>query len=769
MLTLGFAALAVTTVVLTAAAPLLVASTRTRQPGAGRARETFALWCIPQVFFYGMYTLLGQVLNARGSSARTCGRRSSTTSSRSPASPSSSGCSARRRSPAPTDVDWWTTGQMALLAGTATLGVVAQAVVLVLPLRRTGFRYRPRWGLRGAGLGAAGGAALDLRGLAVGPARVPRRDPGDVRRTAAAVAGCDGVRRRRQRRVHAAFMSTCCRTRSSPCRSSPRCSRAWAGTRARPTSPPSAPTSRGHADHRRVHGLRDRGLHRARPAADARRAATASCRRRPTPSPRSCWRCPRARALGAWSLCQRVYYAYEDARSLFWIQVVMAAVVGGGARGPASAAPAWWVVGRRRGMSLSNVVGPSSPRGACVGASDGSAGPGCCTCRRASTLAALVVRRGRWPGPAAARAGPVDRAWRRCSVRRRRHRDGWCTSSRCASCASGAGQPGPAVPPPAAPATPLSRHVEHAGCPVQVTTTEVLVARSSDGAPCWPAGTACSPVASDLAGAAWEATDQILDRRSASASCTAPSPRRSTPPAAPPSSPTRASCACSTSARTRARLRRHRAGRGPSLAELVARTRCRPTRPARVVGEAAAALEAARRRGVHHLALRPSVLHVTPDDRVLLTGLAFDGALLGDGRRRRPVDHARRHRRPGPAPLRRPHRALAGRPTRRQTPGGDTLPPAPVVDGAPVPPADLVPGVPNDLDTLCAVTLGPHDDGPHSPGELVRELEPWGEIRTSVPDPSAPVAPPAQFPPTGAAAPGGGSPGPTRRQRTPRP
>ena len=27
----------------------------------------FALWCLPQVFWYGLYTLLGQVLNARGS------------------------------------------------------------------------------------------------------------------------------------------------------------------------------------------------------------------------------------------------------------------------------------------------------------------------------------------------------------------------------------------------------------------------------------------------------------------------------------------------------------------------------------------------------------------------------------------------------------------------------------------------------------------------------------------------------------------------------
>ena len=48
--------------------------------------------------------------------------------------------------------------------------------------------------------------------------------------------------------------------------------------------------------------------------------------------------------------------------------------------------------------------------------------------------------------------------------------------------------------------------------------------------------------------------------------------------------------------------------------------------------------------------------------------------------------------------------------------------------GDPIAPAEISPGVPNDLDTLCTVTLGPNDDGPHSPAELVRELEPWGTI-----------------------------------------
>ena len=40
---------------------------------------------------------------------------------------------------------------IAVLAGTPTLGVALQALVLLIPLRRIGFRYRPAWGLRGAG------------------------------------------------------------------------------------------------------------------------------------------------------------------------------------------------------------------------------------------------------------------------------------------------------------------------------------------------------------------------------------------------------------------------------------------------------------------------------------------------------------------------------------------------------------------------------------------------------------------------------------------
>ena len=118
----------------------------------------FAFWCIPQVFFYGLYTVLGQVLNARGRFGAYMwapvleqpGRH------RRPASRSSR--SGRRGDDQ--HRQRWTPGRIALLAGTATLGVVAQALVLIWPLRRAGFRYRPRLGACAAsGCGTAGRVA----------------------------------------------------------------------------------------------------------------------------------------------------------------------------------------------------------------------------------------------------------------------------------------------------------------------------------------------------------------------------------------------------------------------------------------------------------------------------------------------------------------------------------------------------------------------------------------------------------------------------------
>jgi putative peptidoglycan lipid II flippase len=113
--------------------------------------SAFAYWCLPQVFFYGLYALLGEVLNARGSfgpftwtpvannvisiiglsvfialfGADSIGVRS---------------------------VGDWSPDMVALLAGTATAGVALQALLLVLFWRRIGLRYRPDFRWRGVGL-----------------------------------------------------------------------------------------------------------------------------------------------------------------------------------------------------------------------------------------------------------------------------------------------------------------------------------------------------------------------------------------------------------------------------------------------------------------------------------------------------------------------------------------------------------------------------------------------------------------------------------------
>src|SRR5262249_44934031 len=53
------------------------------------------------------------------------------------------------------DLSDWTPAKTALLAGTATLGIVVQAALLVVALRRGGFRWRLRLGLHGIGLRTA--------------------------------------------------------------------------------------------------------------------------------------------------------------------------------------------------------------------------------------------------------------------------------------------------------------------------------------------------------------------------------------------------------------------------------------------------------------------------------------------------------------------------------------------------------------------------------------------------------------------------------------
>jgi hypothetical protein len=139
----------------------------------------------------------------------------------------------------------------------------------------------------------------------------------------------------------------------------------------------------------------------------------------------------------------------------------------------------------------------------------------------------------------------------------------------------------------------------------------------------------------------------------------------------------------------------------------------------RVIGEAAQALDRASARGLHHLRLTPSSLVIAPDGTIKVVGTAVEAALAGAEQDEDPVGAARTDAIGLVSVL------YAGLSGRWPGPADGPLGPAPRITGRAVPPGDLVAGVPADLDTLCAVTLGPHDDGPASPGELAEQLAPW--------------------------------------------
>jgi putative peptidoglycan lipid II flippase len=157
LLTIAIAGVAVVAVVFTLGAGLLVRLYSAPNWVADtRALGTaFAVICLPQIFFYGLYTLLGQVLNARNHFAAYMW------------APVLANVVAIGGMafflvayPHQAPVDSWTSPMVWVLAGSATAGVAAQALVLLIPLWRSGFRFTPRWGVRGFGLRTASTVAL---------------------------------------------------------------------------------------------------------------------------------------------------------------------------------------------------------------------------------------------------------------------------------------------------------------------------------------------------------------------------------------------------------------------------------------------------------------------------------------------------------------------------------------------------------------------------------------------------------------------------------
>jgi putative peptidoglycan lipid II flippase len=109
----------------------------------------FARWCLPQVFFYGMFVLAGQILNARG----LFGPMMWAPIANNVISVAVLTTYLLVYGPASDETAPFTAGQEALLGLGSTFGIVAQLLVLLPYLKKAGFTYKPRFDLRGTGLG----------------------------------------------------------------------------------------------------------------------------------------------------------------------------------------------------------------------------------------------------------------------------------------------------------------------------------------------------------------------------------------------------------------------------------------------------------------------------------------------------------------------------------------------------------------------------------------------------------------------------------------
>jgi len=155
LLTLAIVTFGSITVLTTLSAPLLVSLYTNGWSSDQLALATaFAYWCLPQLFFYGLYSLLGEVLNAKskfgpymwapvlnnivaivGMSAFIWQFGLDPTGQQS--------------------VSEWTQSQITWLAGSATVGVAAQALILLVFWKKMGLSFAFNFSWRGVGLGPA--------------------------------------------------------------------------------------------------------------------------------------------------------------------------------------------------------------------------------------------------------------------------------------------------------------------------------------------------------------------------------------------------------------------------------------------------------------------------------------------------------------------------------------------------------------------------------------------------------------------------------------
>ncbi len=156
IITLAVVFLGGVTVLLVVAAPWvmqLYLNSCYDSPGMAAERDSvvaFARYCLPQVFFYGMFVLVGQVLNARGR----FGPMMWAPIANNVVSVAvlTAYLLVYGKATATEQHGAFTSGQEALLGIGATVGIAVQLLVLLPYLRAAGVTWRPRFDFRGTGL-----------------------------------------------------------------------------------------------------------------------------------------------------------------------------------------------------------------------------------------------------------------------------------------------------------------------------------------------------------------------------------------------------------------------------------------------------------------------------------------------------------------------------------------------------------------------------------------------------------------------------------------
>lgn len=172
IVTLGFVIFLAVAILATLMAPALVAlyAQEGNAQGPGFSSQeialatAFAYWCLPQILFYALYSLFSEVLNARKvfgpfTWAPALNNIVAMTGLIAfqllfPAAETSRATN-------------WSAGMIAMLAGSATAGVIAQALILLVFWKKAGLTLRPDFRWRGVGLGQTGKAVSWMFGMII--------------------------------------------------------------------------------------------------------------------------------------------------------------------------------------------------------------------------------------------------------------------------------------------------------------------------------------------------------------------------------------------------------------------------------------------------------------------------------------------------------------------------------------------------------------------------------------------------------------------------